>query len=177
MKKILLLVVIFSLMAGSYAYAETITMKIGVVDLMKALNESDAGKKAKAELESVIRSKQAVINEKGKTIEKLKDELNKQSSVLSAEAQKSKQDELDRMMRDYQRMVSDSQSDVKQRESDLTNGILKGLRAVVNKIGQKEGYTMIVENAEGIILYSKKSLDLTDEVIKQYNATHPASGK
>ena len=177
MKKILLLVVIFSLMAGSYAYAETITMKIGVVDLMKALNESDAGKKAKAELESVIRSKQAVINEKGKTIEKLKDELNKQSSVLSAEAQKSKQDELDRMMRDYQRMVSDSQSDVKQRESDLTNGILKGLRAVVNKIGQKEGYTMIMENAEGIILYSKKSLDLTDEVIKQYNATHPASGK
>ena len=177
MKKILLLVVIFSLMAGSYAYAETITMKIGVVDLMKALNESDAGKKAKAELESVIRSKQAVINEKGKTIEKLKDELNKQSSVLSAEAQKSKQDELDRMMRDYQRMVSDSQSDVKQRESDLTNGILKGLRAVVKKIGQKEGYTMIVENAEGIILYSKKSLDLTDEVIKQYNATHPASGK
>ena len=177
MKKILLLVVIFSLMAGSYAYAETITMKIGVVDLMKALNESDAGKKAKAELESVIRSKQAVINEKGKTIEKLKDELNKQSSVLSAEAQKSKQDELDRMMRDYQRMVSDSQSDVKQRESDLTDGILKGLRAVIKKIGQKEGYTMIMENAEGVILYSKKSLDLTDEVIKQYNATHPVSDK
>lgn len=177
MKKILLLVVIISLMAGGYAYAATITMKVGVVDLMKALNESDAGKKAKAELESVIRSKQAVINEKGKTIQKLKDELSKQSSVLSPEAQKSKQDELDRMMRDYQRMVSDSQSDVKQRESDLTDGILKGLRAVIKKIGQKEGYTMIMENAEGVILYSKKSLDLTDEVIKQYNATHPVSDK
>lgn len=177
MKKMLLLVVIFTLMVGGYAYAETITVKIGVVDLMKALNESNAGKKAKAELESVIRSKQALINEKGNAIQKLKDELNKQSSVLSPEAQKSKQDELDRMMRDYQRMVSDSQSDVKQRESDLTDGILKGLRAVVKKIGQKEGYTMIVENAEGIILYSKKSLDLTNEVIKQYNATHPASGK
>lgn len=172
MKKILLLVVIFGLMAGGYAYADTITMKIGVVDLMKALNESDAGKKAKAELESVIKSKQAVINEKGKAIEKLKAELDKQSSVLSPDAKKSKQDDLDRLMRDYQRMVSDSQSDVKKRESELTDGILKGLRAVIQKIGQKEGYTIIIENAEGIVLYSKKNLDLTDEVIKQYDAAH-----
>ncbi len=175
MRKILLLVVIFGLMAGRFAYADTITMKIGVVDLMKALNESDAGKKAKAELESVIKSKQAAINEKGKAIEKLKSELDKQSSVLSPDAKKSKQDDLDRMMRDYQRMVSDSQSDVKQRESDLTNGILTGLRGVIKKIGQKEGYTMIIENAEGIVLYSKKNLDLTEEVIKQYNASHPTS--
>lgn len=172
MRKILLLVVIFGLMAGSYAYAETITVKMGVVDLMKALNESDAGKKAKAELESVIKSKQAVINEKGKAIEKLKADLDKQSSVLSPDAKKSKEDDLDRMMRDYQRMVSDSQSDVKKRESELTDGILKGLRSVIQKIGQEQGYTMIIEDAEGIVLYSKKNLDLTDEVIKQYNASH-----
>jgi outer membrane protein len=176
MKKVLLLVVIFGLVAGRYAYAET-NVKIGVVDLMKALNESDAGKKAKAELESVIKSKQAVINEKGKAIEKLKAELDKQSSVLSPDAKKSKQDNLDRMMRDYQRMVSDSQSDVKQKESDLTDGILKGLRTVIKKIGQKEGYTIIIEDAKGIVLYSKKNLDLTDEVIKQYNASHSKSDK
>ncbi|MEJ2697043.1 MAG: OmpH family outer membrane protein [Candidatus Sulfobium sp.] len=176
MKKILLLVVIFGLVAGRCAYAEN-NVKLGVVDLMKALNESDAGKKAKAELESVIKSKQAVINEKGKAIEKLKAELDKQSSVLSPDAKKSKEDDLDRMMRDYQRMVSDSQSDVKKRESELTGGILKGLRAVIQQIGRKGGYTMIIEDAEGIVLYSRKSLDLTDEVIKQYNASHSATGK
>jgi outer membrane protein len=177
MRKILLLVVIFGLVAGRYAYAETITMKVGVVDLMKALNESDAGKKAKAELESLIKSKQSVINEKGKTIEKLKAELDKQSSVLSPDAKKSKEDDLDRMMRDYQRMVSDSQSDVKNKETELTGGILKDLRSIIEKIGQKEGYTMIIEKAEGIVLYSKKNLDLTDEVIKQFNASHPKANE
>ncbi len=165
MKKVLFALVIIMLVAG-YAHAD---VKVGVVDLMKVLNESDSGKKAKTELEGLIKTKQGAIDAKGKEIEKLKGDLEKQSSVLSADARKSKEDELEKMMREYQRIVADSQSEVKKRESELTGGILKQIRAVVEKMGQDEGYTMIIENAEGIILYSKKDLNLTDAVIKKYN--------
>ena len=58
------------------------TIKIGVVDLLKALNESDVGKKAKTDLESIIKSKQLSIDEKGKKIEQLKAELDKQASII-----------------------------------------------------------------------------------------------
>jgi outer membrane protein len=171
MKKVLFVAVILMLAAG-HAYADNI--KVGVVDIMKALNESDAGKKAKAELESAIKAKQTVINEKGKAIEKMKGDLEKQSSVLSAEARKSKEDELENMIREYQRTVSDSQSEVKKRESELTSGILQEIRAIVGKMGKDGGYTLIIENAEGIVLYSKKDLDLTDAVIKKYNESKKA---
>ncbi len=166
MKKILFVVVILMLAVG-HAYADN--GKIGVVDLMKALNESEAGKKAKTELEEMIKAKQTVIDEKGKTIEKLKGDVEKQSSVLSADAKKSKEDELEKMVREYQRVVSDSQTEVKKRESELTNGILKEIRAIVDQMGKDGGYTMIIENAEGLVLFSKKDLDLTDAVIKKYN--------
>jgi outer membrane protein len=171
MKKMLFVAVILMLAAGN-AYADDI--KVGVVDLMKVLNESDAGKKAKTELEAAIKAKQTVIDEKGKEIEKMKGDIEKQSSVLSAEAKKQKQDELEKMIREYQRTVSDSQNDVKKRESELTNGILREIRAIVEKMGKDDGYTMIIENAEGIILYSKKDLDLTDAVIKKYNESKKA---
>jgi outer membrane protein len=171
MKKMLFVAVILMLAVGN-AYADDI--KVGVVDLMKALNESDAGKKAKTELEAAIKAKQTVIDEKGKEIEKMKGDIEKQSSVLSAEAKKSKEDELEKMIREYQRTVSDSQNEVKKRESELTNGILREIRAIVEKMGKDEGYTMIIENAEGIILYSKKDLDLTDAVIKKYNESKKA---
>jgi outer membrane protein len=171
MKKMLFVAVILMLAVGN-AYADNI--KVGVVDLMKALNESDAGKKAKTELEATIKAKQTVIDEKGKEIEKMKGDLEKQSSVLSAEARKSKEDELEKMIREYQRTVSDSQNEVKKRESELTNGILKEIRAIVEKMGKDEGYTMIIENAEGIILYSEKDLNLTDAVIKKYNESKKA---
>lgn len=143
--------------------------KIGYVDLRVALNESDTGKKAKIELESMIKTKQSAIDEKGKAIDKLKVELEKQASVLSAEAKKAKEDEIERLVREYQRLVQDSQNEIKKRETDVTGAILKEVREIIDKIGQEEGYSLILENVEGIILYSKKDLDITDRVIKNYN--------
>jgi outer membrane protein len=145
------------------------TLKIGYVDLRVVLNESEAGKKAKVELETLIKTKQSAIDEKGKAIDKMKAELEKQSSVLSGDAKKTKQDEIERTMRDYQRLVQDSQGEVKKRESEVTGSILKEIRDVVSKIGREEGYSVILENVEGIILYSKKDLDISDKVIKAYN--------
>jgi len=153
--------------AGSASGADVV--KIGYVDLRVALNESEAGKKAKIELESLIKTKQSSIEEKGKSIEKLKGDFEKQASVLSADARKSKEEEIERLVRDYQRLVQDSQNEVKKKEGEITGGILKELRDVVDKIGQEEGYSLILENVEGIILYSRKDLDITDRVIKNYN--------
>jgi outer membrane protein len=180
MKRIACLVVGLLLLAVQYADAEVkiggTEVKIGVVDLMRALNESDSGKKAKADLEGLIKSKQVQLDTKGKEIEKLKGEVEKQSSVLSAEARKSREDELERMLRDYQRLVSDSQAEVKKKENEVTGGIIREIRAIVDKIGEEGGYTLVIENAEGIILYSKKDLDLTDSVIKRFNESK-AKGK
>jgi outer membrane protein len=167
MKRSIVLVVLFLFAASGLAYAQE--MKVGVVDLMRALNESDAGKKAKSDLETMIKAKQVTIDEKGKTIEKLKAEVEKQASVLSADAKKTKEEELEKMVRDYQRMVSDAQNEIKKKEGEYTGNILKEIRDIIETIGKNEGYTLIVENAEGLILFSKQDMDLTNTVIAKYN--------
>jgi outer membrane protein len=169
MKKIFFLVAVLALCMGQIAHAEG--PKIGVVDLIRALNESDSGKKAKADLEGLIKEKQTDIDKKGKEIEKLKGELEKQSSALSPDARKSKEDDLEKSLREYQRLVTDAQNDVKKREGEFTGEIVKELRTLIEKTGTDEGYTLIIENAEGIILFSKKELDLTEKVIKKHNET------
>ncbi len=176
MRKVAWLVVVALLLTGTSVFAAD-TLKIGYVDLVKALNESEAGKKAKSELEFLIKSKQVAIDEKGKAIEKGKNDLEKQASVLSQDARKSKEDELERLIREYQRLVSDSQAEVKKKEGELTGDILKNIRAIIQKIGQDEAYTLILENAEGQILYSKKEIDLTDAVIKKHNEANVKSKK
>ena len=174
MKKTLLLLIVFVLFSVTVVHAD---MKVGIVDLMKALNESDSGKKAKTDLEVLIKSKQSVLDEKGKEIEKLKADLEKQSSVLSAEAKKSKEDNLEKLLREYQRLVSDSQNEVKKKESELTGEILKEIRVIVDKMGEEGGYTMILENADGLVLYSKKEINLTDAVLKKYNESKAKNKK
>ena len=178
MKKVVWLVVVLLMLTGTSALAaEVITVKIGYVDLVKSLNESEAGKKAKTDLEFLIKTKQTTIDEKGKAIEKAKADLEKQSSVLSPDARKAKEEEMERMLRDYQRLVADSQNEVKKKEGELTNDILKDLRTIVQKIGEDEGYTLILESAEGQILYAKKEADLTEVVIKKFNESRAKSKK
>ncbi len=169
MKKTAVLLVLVMLLAAQQAYAAADSVKFGVVDLIKALNESEQGKKAKTDLEALIKTKQVSIDEKGKEIEKLKAGFEQQSSALSAEARKKKEDELEKLIREYQRIVTDSQNDVKKKETEFTSDILKDLRSIIEKIGQEGGYTMIIENAEGIVLYSKPEQNLTESVIKKYN--------
>jgi outer membrane protein len=156
------------------SYAEIV--KIRIIDLAKALNESEAGKKAKADLESLIKSKQTIIEEKGKKLESLKSELEKQAALISAEAKKAKEEELERALRDYQRTVSDSQAEVQKKEGELTNEILKELRSTINSVAAEEGYSLVLEKAEGVVLYSSSEIDITDKIIKKYNETK-AKGK
>jgi outer membrane protein len=180
MKKIVLLGVagLFLLfMAASPVLAVETSMKIGLVDLFKAVNESEQGKKAKAELESMIKGKQDNLEEKGKAIEKLKTELDKQGGVLSAEAKKAKEEEMERLTREYQRTVSDSQNDVRKKEGELTGRIVKDLRDVVTAIAQEDKYTLILEKAEGLILFSDNSLEITDQVIKRFDESKSKNGK
>ncbi len=174
MKKTLLLLIVFVLFSVTSVHAD---VKIGIVDLMKALNESDSGKKAKTDLEALIKSKQSVLDAKGKEIEKLKADLEKQSSVLSAEAKKSKEDDLEKLLREYQRLVTDSQNEVKKKESELTGEILKEIRVIVDKMGEEGGYTVILENADGLVLFSKKEINLTDTVMKKYNESKAKNKK
>lgn len=165
MRKLFFLFCVFLLLPYTSFGADT--GKIAVVDVQKVLNDSAAGKKAKVDLEALIQSKQAYIDEQGKTIEKMKTDIDKQASVLSPEARQTKEDELEKFIREYQRLVQDSQTEVKKKEGELTGTILKEVNDLVIKIGEKEGYSIILER--GMVLYANKDMDITDKVIKEYD--------
>lgn len=151
------------------------TVKFGSIDVQKVLNESDAGKKAKSDLESLIKSKQSTIDERGKAIDKMRSDIEKQASVLSAEARKSKDEELEKQIREYQRLVQDSQAEIKKKEAELTDTILKDIKEMVDTIGQAEGYSLIIE--KGMVLYSDKGIDITDNILKKYDESKAKSQK
>lgn len=159
----------------SVSFAADAAVKLGAVDVQTVLNESETGKKAKNDLEALIKSKQVVIDEKGKMIEKLKSDVEKQASVLSADARKTKEEELEKLIREYQRLVQDSQAEIKKKEAELTDSILKDIHDIIDKIGQDEGYTLIIE--KGMAVYSDKSIDITGRVMGKYNELKSKSKK
>lgn len=164
---LVLSVVMVPLLFPAWSEAE---IKIGYVDLNRALNESKQGKDAKTELETLVKNKQSSIDELEKKINEMRQEYDKQVQALSESARKAKEEEIENAIRNYQKIVAEAQGEVEKKRKELTSRIINELKEVINKIAEEEGFTIILESSEGLILYSKKGLDLTDKVIKRYDS-------
>ena len=174
MKKLTLLAVAMLLVFSTYAFAAEI-VKIGYIDMQDALNESLAGKDAKAALEKMVKERQVKIDEKIALRDKLVADLEKQSVVLSDDAKRQKEDDLEKLNRELDRMVSDSNTELQKQQRELELGIIKDLDAILKDIGKNGNYTVILP-AE-VVLYSVEGIDVTDEAIKRLDVIYKSKSK
>jgi len=150
--------------------------KIGYVDLQRALNEVEEGKTAKALLQKDFAEKQKQLDSKKVEFEKLQGDFEKQAVVMSEQARKDKAQDLDRRARELQALFVNLQKDLSEREREATRGIFDRMNAIVQDIAEADGFTYVLEKGAGII-YGPPSLDLTNELIRKYNAKYPGGAK
>jgi outer membrane protein len=169
MKRLLLLVIVLLTVGAVPAALAADAMKIGYVDLQKALNMSSAGKAAKEKMKVKFKDYDADVQKRQDELKKLKDELEKQALLLSAEARAAKERDYQQKVKDYQRLTKDIQEELQQTDADYTRKILEEIFKVVQQIGKQDGYTMILEKTESSILYASDGIDMTDRVIQAYD--------
>ena len=146
-------------------------LKIGYIDLQKALNQSEAGKAAKDKIAQRVKDHEATIDARQKELKKIKDDLDKQGLLLSEDARAAKERDYQQKLKEFQRLTKDAQEEVQQKDSDFTRQILEEMSKVIQEFGAREGYSMILEKTESAVLYADDKSDLTERVIKAYDAT------
>jgi outer membrane protein len=146
--------------------------KIGVVDLQRALNETEDGRRAKAQLQRLFQSRQEVLDKRQKDLVKMKDDIERQKDVLSRDALQQRLEKYQETFVELQSTYSEYQRELAQKEAELTRRILERMQDILRRIGQAEGYQLIVEVNEGGVIWAPSHLDLTDVVIQRYNADH-----
>ena len=155
------------LLAGPAGTAE---FKIASVDIQKAVNECNAGKDAKKDITKEVEKFQRLIAEKQKELQTMKETLEKQAAMLNPDARTAKEKEYQSKLRDFQRWGEDYQNDLNQKRTEKERAISQNLQKVIQKLGVDEGYTLILEKNEAIVLYASKVIDITDRIIKLYDA-------
>jgi len=163
--------VLAALLVASTAFAET---KIGYVDLQRALNESEAGKKAKDQFKGEVDKLQGSLKRQKDDLESMKDQLEKKGAVMKESERANLEEEYRKKARDFERNYKDSQADLQRKDQELTADILKDLQVIIRDYGESEGYTLILEASGGGFLYGAKGADITDTVLEQYNTKHPS---
>jgi len=148
--------------------------KIAYVDLQRALNEVDEGKAAKEALKREFDQKQKLLDGKKQEFDKLRADLEKQGVVMSDEARRERQTELERKQIELQGLFVQLQKELSDREREATRGIFDKMHAIVREIADQEGVSMVV-TAEALV-YAAPALDLTNELVRKYNARHHPGG-
>lgn len=145
-------------------------LKIGVVNVNQALNESAAGQRsknillaAKSQLENELKSKEANLK---KMHEGLQNNL-----MLTNDARAAKEKEIQEQEAELRREVQDAQRQLQERERKLTESIFSELHTVIEAIARDDKYDLVLEkNAANVILFATaKFEDLTAKVIERYN--------
>ena len=144
-------------------------MKIGTVDMQKALQTVEAGKKAKTSLEKEFTAKKKELQSEEESIKKMGEEFKKQSLVMSDEARSKKQSELQERIMRLQETTGRSQMELAKKEREMTGPILTKLKNIVTEMAKTKGYTMVLEKNDNTVLFSQEKDDLTTEVIKSFD--------
>jgi len=144
--------------------------KIAVIDLEKAVFESEAGKASRDKLAKRADKMQGDLQKKKDDLEKLEADIKKQESVLSADALRDKKRELDRGQRDLTQQARDYQEELTEAQNTAFTPILKEVRAIIEKMAAEKGYSVVMQAGPGVV-YSAPGLDITEDVIKAYNAS------
>jgi outer membrane protein len=142
--------------------------KIGVIDLQKVLEISTAGKSIQAALKKQKEKMESDLKLKGTEIEKISKRLERESMVMSKEMRQEKEREQRIKINDFKSLQKKYRSDLQKLEVELMNQLQKDVKELVDSIGKKKGYLLIVNKYT--VLYSPSSIDITDDLIKRLNA-------
>jgi outer membrane protein len=143
--------------------------KIGVVDLQRIVAMSSYGKSAQAEINKMGEELTLKLKKKESELGELKTKIEREALVMSPE----KREETER---DFRIKLGDLKADEKKFKKELADLNMKlvgriqnDVLSIVEEIGKKEGFLLIIEKREAGVMYSPDSIDISDKITQLYN--------
>jgi len=147
------------------------TFKVAVMNQQVVVEQSKAGKRALEELKAYSMTRQKIINADDQELKELQQAI--QDEKLSDSAKQEKQVQLQAKLAAYQRRLADFNREVQQKQREMVAEYSRKIQAAAQAVGEKNGYVAIIdkgtEAAMKIVLYHQPALDLTDQVVKEFD--------
>ena len=166
MKKLLILSsVVCCFLVSSVASAK---LKIGVVNLQRAVGETKEGKDAEAKLRAYKKRKEVELNRKLKQFYKNEQELRKAWSVLKETEKRKRASASRQKFQALHKEYVQAERELLKRKAREMMKIQKKLNKIIQRIAKKDNFDYIFNNAA--ILWAPRHVDITNQVIRSFNA-------
>jgi len=155
------------LSAFSLAQAQS---KVGVVNSQDVLEKSVEGKRVIAQLQDQDKKNQDQLAKLDEEIRKLETRLNTQRITLTEEAALQLNSDLTKKRTERTRLSEDMARDMQELQYRLYSRLQNELIPIIEQIGKERGLDLIFDLARSGAVYFNPTIDITEEVIKRYDA-------
>jgi outer membrane protein len=151
------------------SFAANAQMKFVVVDVQRAVMETEDGLRAQATLKKLFDKRQKELDSRQEQLQRARDDIERQSKVLSKDALQRRTEEWQKSMMELQTVFVEFNRELQKKQSELTQPIVGNVLKVISQIASQEGYDGVLER--NAVPYIRSDLDITDKVIQRYNAS------
>jgi Skp family chaperone for outer membrane proteins len=173
----LLMLAITLMVSPMYLRAQSATAagdKIAVVDIQQAIMETADGKQAIQELQKKYQPRTTEINQRQQDVQQLQEQLQKQMTTLSAEEQRRMQHDLQEKQTVLQRLEQDAQSSFQYDRDTVMRELGQKMVQVIDQYASAHSYALVIDGSQVPVYYAAKGVDITPEIVKLYDTSHPA---
>lgn len=163
-----------ALLLTNNAFAKEGELLIGTVDMQRIILSVDEGKVARARLETEIKAKEGEFQKQKQELDKMNQDWKEQAPLLSEEARIRKQQEFQEKFVQLRNAEMEFQSEIKKKENQETQKIAVKVSDLVTGIADEKKLDAVFETNSSGLMFARNRVDLTEDVIKKYNASSPA---
>ena len=145
--------------------------KIAVINLQRAVLESNEIKKASTALEAKFKPRQQELEKLQQDLERIQQTLQNGQGKLSPQGEAELQSEGTRKQTSLTRKSEDLQKDVDAERNEILAKSSKQMQEVVSKLAAEKGYDIVVDVSNTV--FFKPALEITSDAITAYNAAYP----
>ena len=149
--------------------------KFAYINIQRIANESGEGKSATAKVQALNQKKVQELNEKNKQLQADQQKLQSGGTVMSDQARAELEKRIERTQVDIQRATQDAQQEVQELQQELQNEFQRKLMPIVQQVSQEKGIHILFSAADSGIVWADTGLDITNDVIKKFDTSAPAT--
>jgi len=151
-------------MAGGAATVEAAELKIGYLDVKTALQNTKAYQAGIKKLIALQNRKKKELDALRKKIEQAEKDLQSQSMAMAPERLQEKQNQINKMRKDFTRAMQDANEEIDQERSRLLAPVGVKLQRVIKEFGKSQHYDFIFN--QPVLMYADPKHDITAEITK-----------
>jgi len=147
-------------------------VKIAFVDTVAVLQGTGEGQQQIRQLENYIAEERKRLEKETMEVQQLRQQLISQGGSLNSDTRMEMQREIEDRERKLQRLQEDIEREVNRRRNEMFNRMSEKIQQVIIDYAEANSLSVVFIR-DPALPYVSASLDITEEIIKAYDAANP----